>query len=96
MAREPGYDDNSIAKKFFAGGPHDTRPLPGEAVRRSSPAYAAEQAGASPKDFVGGVQSRDADRPPERDRQGVVRPGHGGKPAPQRDPLGTGPRGRVR
>lgn len=98
MAREPGYDDNSIAKRYFSGGPHDVRPEPGEPVRRSSPEFAPEAGGASAKHFVsrGGPQSRDADRPPERDRQGVVHPGHGGEPAPRRDPQGTGPRGRVR
>lgn len=74
--------------------PNDTRPEPGEPVRRKSPAFAPEQGGASAKHFVasGSIQSRDADRPPVRDRQGVVRPGHGGT-APHRPQL-NGPKAR--
>lgn len=92
---EPG--DGGIAKAFYdnpSRPPNDTRPPPGEPVRRSSPAFGPEQGGASPKHFVGGVQSRDADRPPVRDRQNVTKPAHGGTAA-RSDPKGTGPRGRA-
>jgi hypothetical protein len=75
---ESGRGDNGIARKFFTGGPSDVRAEPGEAVRRSSVPFASEaaKAGGSTKHFIasGSIQSRDADRPPVRDRQGVTKP----------------------
>lgn len=74
--REPGYDDNSIAKKFFSGGPPDTRPQPNTEVRRSTPAHGVERGGASPKHHIS--HGHGQDRTPARNVQGAESPTHAG------------------
>lgn len=77
MAREPGYDDNSIAKRYFSGGPADVRPPPQTVVQRSSPEHGVERGGASPKDHQSFGHGQD--RNPRLNRQGAESPTHAGK-----------------
>jgi hypothetical protein len=71
----------------------EVRPEHRTEVVRSSRPFAPEAGGASKKDFIanGGAQPNSG----VRDRQGRNAPGHGGSPAPRRDPMGTGPKGRA-